>query len=52
MFYNKVCRIVIYNFIRGEYYANLLTSSKIQKTNKKDHLKVRRYLQLKLEGAN
>jgi hypothetical protein len=49
LFYNKVCRILISLFLRGEYANTLLTSGKIHKTSKKDHLKIRRYLQLKLQ---
>lgn len=34
LFYNKVCRILMKLFLRGEYLGTLLTSSKIVRTSK------------------
>jgi hypothetical protein len=51
-FYNKVCRILISGFLKDAYLPTLLTSSKIHKTSKLEHLKIRKFLLLKLRGAS
>ena len=51
-FYNKVCRILIAAFLNDAYLPNLLTSRKIHKTSKAEHLKIRKFLLLKLRVAS
>jgi hypothetical protein len=50
-FYNKVCRILIAAFLKDAYLPTLLTSSKIHRTSKTEHLKIRKLLLLKLRAA-
>jgi hypothetical protein len=38
--------------LKEAYLPTLLTSSKIQKTSKLEHLKIRRYMLLKLKAAS
>ena len=48
LFYNAVCRVLLRGFIAQDYRAALLTSSKIHRTSKADHLVIRRYLACEL----
>jgi len=52
LFYNKVCRILISQFLRSDHILILLTNTKISKTKKTDHLKMNRYLLSKLKDES
>jgi hypothetical protein len=47
-----VCRILASTFLKNNYLSTLLTSSKIHKTSKLEHLRVRRFMLLKLKDAS
>lgn len=43
-FYNKISRILILNFLREGALLNVLSSTKITKTKKDEHLKIQRFI--------
>lgn len=47
-FYNKISRILICNFLRSGALLNVLSSKKITRTSKDEHLKIQRHLIQKL----
>ena len=48
MFYNKVTRILILHFLREGALLNVLSSTKITRTKKDEHLKIQRMLMEKI----
>lgn len=50
MFYNKVTRILILHFLREGALLNVLSSTKITRTKKDEHLKIQRMLIQKVKG--
>lgn len=44
LFYSKVSRILIYDFLKSGALLNVLSSKKITRTNKDEHLKIQRLL--------
>jgi hypothetical protein len=50
-FYNKVCRVLMWRYLNQEIFSDILSSNRLSPRNRKDYLKVKRYLESILRGT-
>jgi|JI6StandDraft_1071083.scaffolds.fasta_scaffold929000_1 hypothetical protein len=44
MFYNKVCRALIFYYLNQEIFSDILSSNRVSSRNRRDYLKMKRYI--------